>query len=188
MFNFGELLIAREPFEHGPSHKDGPRINQEITAQKVRVVGEDGEMIGILTRQEALFKAAELGLDLVEISPHAEPPVCKILDYGKFKYEQQKKKHEAKKKQKIIEVKEVQMRPMIDVNDFNVKCRAIERFLKEGDKVKVTMRFRGREMSHQEIGMGVLMRVKAQFEELAKVEQSPKLEGRQMIMVFAPLV
>lgn len=145
-------------------------------------------MIGVVNRQDALAKALEAGLDLVEVSPNAEPPVCKILDYGKYKFELQKKKHEAKKKQKVIEVKEIQMRPMIDINDFNVKCRAIDRFLNEGNKVKVTMRFRGREMSHQEIGMEVLIRVKSMFEAIAKVEQMPKLEGKQMIMVLVPAV
>ncbi len=145
-------------------------------------------MIGVVSKHEALARAMQESLDLVEISPHAEPPVCKILDYGKFKYEQQKKKHEAKKKQKIIEVKEIQMRPMIDTNDYNVKCRSIERFLKDGNKVKISMRFRGREMSHQEIGMAVLVRLRGQFETAAKVEQAPKLEGRQMIMIFAPIV
>ncbi len=143
-------------------------------------------MMGVLNRQEALSMAFERGLDLVEISPNAEPPVCKILDYGKFKYEQQKKKNEAKKKQKVIEVKEVQMRPMIDSNDLDIKCRSIKRFLEEGDKVKISMRFRGREVSHHEIGMEILMKVKESFEESAKVETMPKLEGRQMVMILAP--
>jgi translation initiation factor IF-3 len=130
--------------------------------------------------------AADVGLDLVEISPNAEPPVCKILDYGKFKYEAQKKKNEARKKQKVIEVKEIKMRPGIDDHDYDVKMRAIHRFLEEGDKVKVTMRFRGREMVHQELGMKVLERVRGDLETRAKVEQLPKMEGRQMIMVMAP--
>jgi translation initiation factor IF-3 len=125
-------------------------------------------------------------LDLVEISPNAEPPVCKILDYGKYKYEQQKKRAEARKKQKTIEIKEIQMRPGIDENDFQVKRRAIQRFIEEGDKVKVSMRFRGREMSHQEIGMEVLTRLRDLFDDLAKIEQAPRLEGKQMIMVLAP--
>lgn len=145
-------------------------------------------MIGVVTRNEALNLAQQAGLDLVEISPNAEPPVCKILDYGKYKYELQKKKAEAKKKQKIVEVKEIQLRPGIDENDLQVKCRAIRRFIDEGDKVKITMRFRGREVAHHEIGMEVLVRVKQQFEEIVKVEQHPRLEGKQMIMVFAPVV
>jgi translation initiation factor IF-3 len=135
---------------------------------------------------EALARAGETGLDLVEISPNAEPPVCKILDLGKLKYEEQKKRNVARKKQKIIEVKEIKMRPNIDVHDYDFKMRAIHRFLDEGDKVKVTMRFRGREMAHQEIGMQVLERVRGDLGELAKVEQYPKMEGRQMTMVMAP--
>lgn len=135
---------------------------------------------------EAMARAEETGLDLVEISPNADPPVCKILDYGKLKYEEQKKRNVARKKQKIIEVKEIKMRPNIDVHDYDFKMRAIHRFLDEGDKVKVTMRFRGREMAHQEIGMQVLERVRGDLEELAKVEQYPKMEGRQMTMVMAP--
>ena len=135
---------------------------------------------------EARARAEETGLDLVEISPNADPPVCKILDYGKLKYEEQKKRNVARKKQKIIEVKEIKMRPNIDVHDYDFKMRAIHRFLDDGDKVKVTMRFRGREMAHQEIGMQVLERVRGDLEELAKVEQHPKMEGRQMTMVMAP--
>ncbi len=145
-------------------------------------------MIGVLSRREALDLAAEANLDLVEISPNAEPPVCKILDNGKYKYELQKKKAEAKKKQKIVEIKEIQIRPMIDDNDFDVKRRAAERFLKEGNKVKVTMRFRGREMSHQEIGMEVINRFKDAFEELAKIETAPRFEGKQMLMILAPKI
>lgn len=143
-------------------------------------------MHGVVTTREALSMAAEAGLDLVEISPTAVPPVCKILDYGKFKYEIQKRKNEAKKKQKVIEVKEIKMRPGIDQHDYDVKMRAIHRFLEEGDKVKVTMRFRGREMVHQELGVKVLDKVKADLDALAKVESHPKMEGRQMIMVVAP--
>ena len=152
----------------------------------VRLVGADGEMIGIVTTREALATAEQTGFDLVEISPNADPPVCKLLDFGKFKYEQQKKKNEARKKQKIIEVKEIKLRPNIDDHDYDVKMRAATSFLDEGDKVKVTMRFRGREMMHQDLGMNVLMRVRDQLEPLAKVEQSPQLEGRQMTMVLAP--
>lgn len=143
-------------------------------------------MVGVVTRLEGLRMAQEAGLDLVEVSPNAEPPVCKILDYGKYKYELQKKKAEAKKKQKVIEIKEVQLRPGIDENDFQVKLRAIHRFLDEGNKVKVTMRFRGREVAHHELGMEVLARIRESVETEAKVENNPKLEGKQMIMVVAP--
>ena len=152
----------------------------------VRLVGPDGEMIGIVAIRDAIAQAEETGFDLVEISPNADPPVCKLLDFGKFKYEQQKKKNEARKKQKIIEVKEIKLRPNIDDHDYDVKMRAATNFLDEGDKVKVTMRFRGREMMHQDLGMNVLMRVKDQLDPLAKVEQTPQLEGRQMTMVLAP--
>jgi len=152
----------------------------------VRLVGADGEMIGVVHIRDALRAAEEAGLDLVEVSPNAEPPVCKILDYGKYKYELQKKKNEARKKQKVIDVKEIKLRPNIDDNDYQVKLRNARRFIEEGDKVKVTMRFRGREMAHQELGMDVLVRVRDELEALAKVEQMPKVEGRQMIMVLAP--
>lgn len=150
------------------------------------MIDQNGQMIGVVPRREGLSRAVEAGLDLVEVSPNAEPPVCKILDYGKFKYEAQKKKNEARKKQKIIEVKEIKMRPGIDDHDYDVKMRAMHRFLGEGDKVKVTMRFRGREMVHQELGLKVLERVRGQLDEVAKVEQMPRLEGRQMTMVIAP--
>lgn len=150
------------------------------------MIGAEGENLGVLSRRDAQRAADEAGLDLVEISPNAEPPVCKILDYGKFKYEAQKKRNEARKNQKIIDVKEIKMRPNIDDHDYDVKMRSVHKFLTEGDKVKVTMRFRGREMAHQDIGMNVLMRVKDDVDELAKVEQHPKLEGRQMVMVIAP--
>ncbi len=143
-------------------------------------------MIGVVSLRDALLAAEDAGLDLVEVAPQAEPPVCKILDYGKFKYEAQKKANEARKKQKIIEVKEIKLRPNIDDNDYGVKMRSARRFLEEGDKVKVTMRFRGREMAHQDLGMNVLVRVRDELDELAKVEQMPKLEGRQMVMVLAP--
>lgn len=143
-------------------------------------------MIGVLSLSDALAQAEQFGLDLVEVSPNADPPVCKILDFGKFKYEAQKKKNEAKKKQKVIEVKEIKMRPNIDDHDYQTKMRAVNRFLEDGDKVKLTMRFRGREMAHQEIGLNVLKRVQDDLAEVAKVEAYPKLEGRQMIMVVAP--
>ena len=147
---------------------------------------EDGSMHGVISTREAISMAAEAGLDLVEISPTASPPVCKILDYGKFKYENQKRKNEAKKKQKVIEVKEVKFRPSIDDHDYDVKMRSMQKFIGEGDKVKVTMRFRGRELAHQELGMDVLMRVKGDLDAIAKVEQFPRMEGRQMTMVVSP--
>ncbi len=166
--------------------RDGPRVNDEITATSIRLVDERGEMKGVVTLREALDKAVEAGLDLVEIAPTADPPVCKILDYGKFKYEEQKKKNEARKKQKVIEIKEIKLRPTIDDNDYNIKMRAMLRFLEEGDKVKVTLRFRGRELAHQDLGMAVLVRVRDDLDPVAKVEQMPKMEGRQMTMVVAP--
>jgi translation initiation factor IF-3 len=143
-------------------------------------------MLGVVPIRDAIAQAEDAGLDLVEVSPNAEPPVCKILDFGKFKYEERKRKHDARKKQRIIEVKEIKMRPGIDVHDYQVKMRSIQRFIEEGDKVKVTMRFRGREMAHQELGLKVLDRVRGDMEEKAKVEQLPRLEGRQMIMIMAP--
>ena len=166
--------------------RDGPRINTQITVPTVRLVKEDGTMVGVTPIREALAMAADAGLDLVEISPNAEPPVCKILDFGKFKYEIQKKRNEARKKQKVIDVKEIKLRPGIDAHDYEVKMRAVTRFLEEGDKVKVTMRFRGREMAHGELGMAVLRRVQEQTAEMAKVEAHPRMEGRQMLMVLAP--
>jgi len=166
--------------------RDGPRINEEIGVMRLRLVDERGQMVGVVQRTEALAMAAQAGLDLVEIAPNADPPVCKILDYGKFKYEEQKKKNEARKKQKVIEVKEIKLRPSIDDHDYEVKMRSMNKFIEEGDKVKVTMRFRGRELAHQELGMNVLMRVRDDLEEIAKVEQMPRMEGRQMTMVVAP--
>ena len=153
---------------------------------RVRLVDERGEMIGVVTRNEALQRATEAGLDLVEVAANADPPVVKILDYGKFKYEEQKRKNEARKKQKVIEVKEIKLRPGIDDHDYEVKMRSMVKFIEEGDKVKVTMRFRGRELAHQELGMNVLMRVKDDLDEVAKVEQHPRMEGRQMTMVISP--
>jgi translation initiation factor IF-3 len=153
--------------------QSGPRINDAIRVREVRLIDENGDNVGVVARQDAMDRAVNAGLDLVEISPDAEPPVCKIMDYGKFKFEQQKKAAEARKKQKIVEIKEIKM-------------RAIKRFFDEGDKVKVTLRFRGREMAHQELGMAVLQRVKAELESIAKVESEPRLEGRQMVMVLAP--
>lgn len=162
------------------------RINEQIDVPEVRLIDDAGEMIGVVTLREALTRAEDLGLDLVEVSPTAQPPVCKILDYGKFKYEAQKKANAARKKQRVIEVKEIKMRPSIDDNDYNIKMRKIFSFLEEGDKVKVTMRFRGRELAHQDIAMRVLTRVRDEVGELAKIEQFPRMEGRQMVMVMAP--
>lgn len=169
-----------------PPSKDGPRVNDDIDVAEVRVVDADGEMVGVLSTKEAIEMAFEVGLDLVEVSPNASPPVCKILDYGKFKYEAQKKANEARKKQKVIEVKEIKMRPGIDEHDYQVKMKAVRKFLDNGDKVKMTIRFRGREMAHQDLGMKVLDRVREEVDELAKVEQFPKTEGRLMTMVIAP--
>jgi translation initiation factor IF-3 len=152
----------------------------------VRLVDERGQMIGVVARKDALARAVEAGLDLVEVSPTADPPVCKILDFGKFKYEEQKRKNEARKKQKVIEIKEIKLRPGIDDHDYDVKMRSMKSFIDEGDKVKVTMRFRGRELAHQELGMDVLMRVKGDLDLVAKVEQYPRMEGRQMTMVMSP--
>jgi len=152
----------------------------------VLLIDENGEKQGEMPVEAALEAATEAGLDLVEVSPNADPPVCKIIDYGKLKYQEQKKKAEAKKKQKTQDVKEIKMRPNIDIHDYQVKTKAMTRFFEEGDKVKVTLRFRGREMAHQDRGMDVMNRVKADFEAMAKVELEPKLEGRQMIMVMAP--
>ena len=166
--------------------REGPRVNGEINVMRVRLVDEQGRMVGVVGRSEALAMAAEAGLDLVEIAPNADPPVCKILDFGKFKYEEQKKKNEARKKQKIIEVKEIKLRPSIDDHDYEVKMRSMNKFIEEGDKVKVTMRFRGRELAHQELGMNVLMRVRDDLDTIAKVEQMPRMEGRQMTMVMSP--
>ncbi len=150
------------------------------------MVDADGEMVGVISVKEGIELAAEVGLDLVEVSPNADPPVCKILDYGKYKYEEQKRRNEARKKQKVIDVKEIKMRPNIDVHDYDVKMRSVRRFLDDGDKVKVTIRFRGRELSHQERGMDVLDRVREELVNIAKVEMFPKMEGRMMIMVVAP--
>jgi len=157
-----------------------------ITAPEVRLVGADGEVLGVLPTRQALAKAEEAGLDLVEMAGNVAPPVCKILDYGKLKFVDQKRKAEARKKQKTIDIKEIKMRPGIDQHDYDVKMRSMRRFLEEGDKVKVTLRFRGREFAHQDLGMKVLYRVRDDLEAEAKVEQMPRMEGRQMIMLMAP--
>jgi len=161
-------------------------VNEDIRVPQVRLIDEEGEMQGVMTARDAIQRAYSVGLDLLEISPNADPPVVKILDYGKFKYEQQKKKNEAKKKQKVIEIKEIKVRPNIDENDYQVKMRAMKSFIEEGDKVKVTLRFRGREMAHQDIGIKVLERIRAELEVTTKVEQMPRMENRQMIMVLSP--
>ncbi|HNA30443.1 MAG TPA: translation initiation factor IF-3 [Thiobacillaceae bacterium] len=162
------------------------RINGEIDVSPIRLIGVESEQLGIVSLREALAKAEEADLDLVEIAPQAQPPVCRIMDYGKFKYQESKKQHEAKLKQKQIQVKEVKFRPGTDENDYQVKLRSLVRFLGEGDKAKITLRFRGREMAHQEFGLELLKRVENDLLEYGVVEQFPKLEGRQMIMVLAP--
>jgi translation initiation factor IF-3 len=169
-----------------PVQKDGLRVNEEIRAREVQLIDQNGGNRGVVEIRVALELANEAGLDLVEISPNTTPPVCKILDYGKYKYQAQKKAAEARKKQKVVEVKEIKLRPMIDDHDYDVKMRSMRRFFEEGDKVKVTLRFRGREMAHQELGVKLLDRVRDDLSRLAKVEQEPKFEGRQMVMVLAP--
>lgn len=161
-------------------------MNGEINAPEVRLIGDDGEQLGIVSLNNALSIAEEASLDLVEIAPMAQPPVCRVMDFGKFKYQEQKKAHEARLKQKQVQVKEVKLRPGTDENDYQIKLRNLKRFLGEGDKAKVTLRFRGREMAHQEIGMRQLERIKADLDDIALVEQMPKMEGRQMVMVIAP--
>ncbi|MCP5269413.1 MAG: translation initiation factor IF-3 [Zoogloeaceae bacterium] len=162
------------------------RVNEEINVPEIRLIGEAGEQVGVVSVRTAMQMAEEAGVDLVEIAPLAQPPVCRIMDYGKFKYQEAKKAHEAKLKQKQVQVKEVKLRPGTDENDYQIKLRNMTRFLEEGDKVKVTLRFRGREMAHQEFGMRQLERIKADVEEIGQVEQMPKMEGRQMIMIIAP--
>ena len=169
-----------------PAPKDGPRINEEIRVPAVQLIDQTGHNHGPVEIQFALDRAQEAGLDLVEIAPNSSPPVCKILDYGKYKYQAQKKAAEARKKQKVVEVKEIKLRPMIDDHDYDVKMRSMKRFFEEGDKVKVTLRFRGREMAHQELGYKLLNRVKEDIGKIAKVESEPRFEGRQMVMMLAP--
>ena len=169
-----------------PPKQEGPRANNQINVPDVRLIDVEGENVGVVATDRAMEMAQEAGLDLVEVSPTAKPPVAKIMDYGKYKYQAQKKAAEARKKQKTVDVKEVKMRPNIDTHDYDVKMRNMLRFFEEGDKVKVTLRFRGREMAHQDLGMKLMHRVRDQVDEIAKVELHPKLEGRQMIMVLAP--
>ena len=165
---------------------NGPRFNEFISSPKVRVIDENGENLGVMFTREAIEQAAEVGLDLVEISPNADPPVAKFLDIGKFKYEAQKKANAARKNQKTQEIKEIKMRPNIDDHDYDTKMKSIQKFLGEGDKVKVTLRFRGRELAHGQLGMQLLQRVQSDTNAAAKVEQHPRMEGRQMLMVLAP--
>jgi len=169
-----------------PPVKSGPRYNHLIQTDKVRVIDENGENLGVMYTREAIEQAAEVGLDLVEVSPNADPPVCKFLDVGKFRYEAQKKANLARKTQKTQEIKEIKMRPNIDDHDYDTKMKAMHRFLEEGDKVKVTLRFRGRELSHQQLGMNLLRRVQEDTAEVAKIEAYPRMEGRQMLMVISP--
>ena len=162
------------------------RVNEEITAPEIRLVGVEGEPLGIVSVRAALQLAEEAGVDLVEIAPMAQPPVCRIMDFGKFKYQEQKRQHEQKLKQKQVQVKEVKFRPGTDENDYQIKLRNMTRFLDEDDKVKVTLRFRGREMAHQEIGMRQIERIRTDLQDFALVEQMPKMEGRQMVMILTP--
>ena len=166
--------------------RSGPRVNDEIRVPQVRLIDENGEMVGVMSARDAMLRAYDIGLDLLEISPNAVPPVCKLTDYGKFKYEQQKKANEARKRQKVVELKEIKVRPNIDDHDYEVKMKQMKTFIGEGDKVKVTLRFRGREMAHQELGIKVLERIRIELGETIKVEQMPRLENRQMILVLAP--
>ena len=169
-----------------PPPMNGPRYNEFIQSQKVRVIDHEGENLGVMYTREAIEQAAEVGLDLVEVSPNADPPVAKFLDVGKFKYEAQKKANQARKTQKTQDIKEIKMRPNIDDHDYETKMKKVHEFIEDGDKVKVTMRFRGREMSRGQLGMAVLQRVAEETAEIAKIEAHPRMEGRQMLMVLAP--
>ena len=176
--------MLRRPM--APPPKSGPRYNEFINVPKVRVIDDEGENLGVMFTQEAIEQAYEVGLDLVEVSPNADPPVCKFLDIGKFKYEAQKKANIARKTQKTQELKEIKMRPNIDDHDYDTKMKKVHDFIGDGDKVKITLRFRGRELSHQQLGMNLLQRVAENVQEIAKVEAYPRMEGRQMLMVLAP--
>ncbi|HCW60701.1 MULTISPECIES: translation initiation factor IF-3 [Sphingomonadaceae] len=176
--------MMRRPM--APPPKSGPRYNEFINVPKVRVIDDEGENLGVMFTQEAIEQAYEIGLDLVEVSPNADPPVCKFLDIGKFKYEAQKKANIARKTQKTQELKEIKMRPNIDDHDYETKMKKVHDFIGDGDKVKITLRFRGRELSHQQLGMNLLQRVAENVQEIAKVEAYPRMEGRQMLMVLAP--
>ncbi|MEP4198275.1 MAG: translation initiation factor IF-3 [Aliishimia sp.] len=179
--------MARRPHNAPPQRDTGPRVNDKIRSNEIRLIGADGENAGVVSPERAMDMAEAAGLDLVEISPNASPPVCKIMDFGKFKYETQKREAEARKKQKIIEVKEVKFRPNTDKNDYEVKMRNVFKFLENGDKVKITLRFRGREMAHQNLGRELLERVAEDTTDIGKVENMPKMEGRQMVMMIGPL-
>ena len=182
-----ETSAIRRPMRAPPPvQKEGPRVNEEIRVREVQLIDQTGHNIGAVETRLALEKAQEAGLDLVEIAPNSTPPVCKLLDYGKYKYQAQKKAAEARKKQKVVEVKEIKLRPMIDDHDYDVKMRSMRRFFEEGDKVKITLRFRGRELAHQELGYKLLNRVREDVSKMAKVEQEPRFEGRQVVMVLAP--
>jgi translation initiation factor IF-3 len=182
-----ESKAIRRPMKSAlPAAKDGPRINEEIRAREVQLIDNTGDNKGVVDFQTAMSMAEAAGLDLVEISPNSTPPVCKILDFGKYKFQAQKKAAEARKKQKIVEIKEIKLRPMIDDHDYYVKMRSMKRFFEEGDKVKITLRFRGREMAHQELGYKLLNRVKEDIAQMAKIESEPRFEGRQMVMLLAP--
>ncbi len=180
------MPIRRPQRAPAPVQKDGPRINDEIRNREIQLIDAEGANLGVVETLTALKMAADAGLDLVEISPNNNPPVCKILDFGKYKFQAQKKAAEARKRQKVVEIKEIKLRPMIDDHDYEVKMRAMQRFFEEGDKVKITLRFRGREMAHQELGTQLLQRIKEEVSEQAKVEQEARFEGRQVVMVLAP--
>ncbi|ACI91588.1 translation initiation factor IF-3 [Afipia carboxidovorans OM5] len=184
--NRGDLPIRRPNRAPPTVVKDGPRINDEIRNLEIQLIDQNGVNVGVVETSTAVKSAADLGMDLVEISPNNSPPVCKIMDYGKYKFQAQKKAAEARKKQKIVEIKEIKLRPMIDDHDYDVKMRAMLRFFEEGDKVKITLRYRGREMAHQDLGTKLLEKVKAAVADVAKVEQDAKFEGRQVVMVLAP--
>ena len=187
-FNIQRITpIARRPHNAPPQRETGPRVNDRIRSPEIRLIDENGDNVGVVPPSRALSMAEDAGLDLVEISPNATPPVCKIMDFGKYKYEQQKRESEARKKQKVIEVKEVKFRPNTDTHDYDVKMRNVFKFLEHGDKVKVTLRFRGREMAHQNLGRDLLLRVADDTKDHGKVEHMPKMEGRQMIMIIGPL-
>lgn len=184
--NLGERPIRRPNRAPAPVAKDGPRINDEIRNLQIQLIDAEGVNKGTVETALAVRMAMEAGMDLVEISPNNNPPVCKIMDYGKYKFQAQKKAAEARKKQKVVEIKEIKLRPMIDDHDYDVKMKAMQRFFEEGDKVKITLRYRGREMAHQEIGTRLLDKVKSDVAEIAKVEQDARFEGRQVVMILAP--
>ena len=181
-----EATIATENTNEPVRENDGPRINREIKAKEVRLINYNGENAGVVSLAEALKIAQEVGLDLIEISPQVTPPVCKVLDYGKYKYEMQKKKNEAKKNQKVVSIKELKLRPMIDTHDYEVKVKQAKKFLAQGDKVKFTMRYKGREMSANDLGKEILNKLLEDLDGLCKVDSAPKMEGKQMFMIVSP--